>query len=455
MSTQHHTLKSLIAALLLAFAAVPAFAGVSAAEAAKLKTTLMPLGGERAGNKDGTIPAWDGGTRQVVSNDGRIPNPFGEDKPLFTIDAKNMAQYGDKLADGIKAMIAKYPDTFNLQVYTTRRTASAPQWVYDNTFKNATRATLESGSGGGLPRGAIGGLPFPIPQNGEEVMLNNLVRWQGTTIEDEGTAVRFLDGKPVRMTTGTKVMQSPYYDPAMTPEKFDADPIYKLYRMDTFAPPLRAGEKMVIRNNVDDDKTQTWQYLTGQRRVRKLPQVCCDVPNPMSGGIQNFDEFEGFFGGTGRYDWKLVGKREMYVPYNTNAFAQASLDEVAMKDHFNPKYVRWELHRVWEVEAKLMAGQRHVYPTSRFYFDEDSALVLIAERYDAQGKLAKVTHTLPMVIPSLPAVILRGDPSYDVLRGGYYSTVYNEARGNKQFRVLEKQPDMKFTPDSITGEGVR
>jgi hypothetical protein len=455
MHTNSQTLKKVACAVLAVCAYSTAFAGVTADEAAKLKTTLTPLGGEKAGNKDGTIPVWDGGTRFVESKDGRVPAAFADEKPLFTIDAKNLAKYEDKLADGIKALIKKYPETFNLQVYTTHRTASAPDWMYENTFKNATRATLKSASGGGYPAGAIGGLPFPIPKNGEEVMLNHLFRWQGTTVEAEAGAIRFLDGKPIRMTVGTRMVQLPYYDQSMTPEKLAADPVYKKYRVDNFAPPLRAGEKLVVQNNVDDDKSQTWQYLTGQRRVRKLPQVCCDTPNPMSGGIQNFDEVEGFYGGTGRYDWKLVGKREVYVPYNTNAFTRATLDEVAMKDHFNPKYVRWELHRVWVVEATLKAGQRHVFPTSRFYVDEDGVGVLIAERFDAQGKLAKVVHTTPTVIPGLPGVMLLADPSYDMLRGGYFAIMYNEGRGNKQFSLPGKQPDMKFTPDSITGEGVR
>jgi hypothetical protein len=428
---------------------------VTQAEADKLKSTLTPFGGERAGTKDGTIPAWEGGVTTGGRADGRIPAIFEDDKPRLVIDASNVAQHADKVADGIKALIAKYPETYKLEVYPTRRTVAAPQWVYDNTLKNATRASLHEGAGGGYPTGAVGGLPFPIPKTGEELMLNHNYRWQGPASQQNRMSTRITpDGKVIRVTVGTVLFQSPYWDPAMTPEKFDAEGIFKKYRIDTVAPPLRAGEKLVIRNHVDDDKTLTWNYLTGQRRVRKLPIVCCDVPNSLSGGFQNFDEAEGFYGGTGRYDWKLVGKKELIVPYNSNMFTRAPLEEIASKNHFNPKYVRWELHRVWEVEATLKAGQRHVFPRSRFYFDEDGAGLLIAERYDAQGKLAKVVHTIPVVVPSLPGVIIASDPSYDLQRGGYYAITINEG-GDKQFAVQAPQPDLVFTPEAISGEGVR
>ena len=169
------TLLTLVCATL---AAPMAHAAVSAEEAAKLKTTLTPLGAERAGNKDGSIPPWDGGYPVDASyNSASIPDLFGKDKPLLTITPQNAAQYADKLTDGSMALLKKYP-SFKIEVYPTRRTAAAPQWVYDNTFKNATRATIDpSGELGPFPKGAYGGSPFPIPKNGEEAIWNHLLRW--------------------------------------------------------------------------------------------------------------------------------------------------------------------------------------------------------------------------------------------------------------------------------------
>src|SRR5436190_22623328 len=158
---------TLLVGAVAAAIALPSLSAVSAEEAAKLKSELTPLGGEKAGNKEGTIPAWNGGYTTPVPGDkpgGRRGDPFKDDKPLFSITAKNMDQYADKLTDGTKAMLKKYPDSYRVDVYPTRRTAAAPQWVYDNTLKNATRAKLN----GDLVEGAYGGIPFPVAKNGAE-----------------------------------------------------------------------------------------------------------------------------------------------------------------------------------------------------------------------------------------------------------------------------------------------
>ena len=141
MQSKLHSATALLIGALLASPFV--HAAVSADEVAKLKTDLTPFGAEKAGNKDGSIPAWAGGYTTPIAGDkvgGRRGDPFSGEKPLFSITAKNADQYADKLTDGVKAMLKKYPDSYRLDVYKTQRTAAAPQWVYDNTAKNAVRA---------------------------------------------------------------------------------------------------------------------------------------------------------------------------------------------------------------------------------------------------------------------------------------------------------------------------
>jgi hypothetical protein len=172
---KHNTIKCSAVILAALFAAASAHAGVSAAEAAKLKGELTPLGAERAGNREGTIPAWNGGLTTPTpgfQNGGRRPDPFASEKPILQITAKNMDQFADKLTEGSKALLRKYPDSFRIDVYPTHRTAAAPQWVYDNTFQNATRASVQETSAGPVTKGAFGGIPFPIAKTGAEVMLN-------------------------------------------------------------------------------------------------------------------------------------------------------------------------------------------------------------------------------------------------------------------------------------------
>ena len=159
------------------------FAAASGDEAVKLKTVLTPLGGEKAANKDGSIPAWDGGwTKSGGAMHGDVPSDlFASDKPVLQIGAKNMAQHVDKLSEGTQELMRKYPDSFRVDVYPTRRSAAAPQWIYDNTFKNATRCKLKDG--GNSIEGCYGGIPFPIPKEGVEVVWNYLLRVEAEAIE--------------------------------------------------------------------------------------------------------------------------------------------------------------------------------------------------------------------------------------------------------------------------------
>src|SRR5579871_5461424 len=141
----------LILALCVALCGAPgagqgeAFAAVTAEEAAMLRTSLTPFGAERAANKEGSIPAWEGGYTKVpegYKSGQPRPDPFAGEKPLFSIDGKNVEQHAGKLAEGVTLMLKKYP-SFRADVYPTHRTAAAPQWVYDNTLRNATRAVTE------------------------------------------------------------------------------------------------------------------------------------------------------------------------------------------------------------------------------------------------------------------------------------------------------------------------
>jgi hypothetical protein len=432
-------------------------AAVSAEEAAKLKTTLTPLGAERAGNKDGSIPPWEGGYPVEASfKSASIPNLFAKDKPLLTITQQNAAQYADKLTDGSMALLKKYP-SFKIEVYPTRRTAAAPQWVYDNTFKNATRATMNpSGKLGPFPKGAYGGIPFPIPKNGEEALWNHLLRWQSAGYQTEPTLARITpEGKVIVVSQVTAQTKVPSYDPDSNLEKWEAGGSdVMLRRVATSGPPLRAGEMLLQRTNVDDSESKTWVYLTGQRRVRRLPLSCCDVPSPVAGGIVNFDEVEVYGGSIGRYDWKLVGKREMYVPYNTNSYHQAtSIDQVMHASTVNPDLMRFELHRVWVVEGTLKQGQRHVIPRVRLYLDEDTWIAVAGDRWDAQGQLWKVAYTLPTAMPSVPATMVLGYIIYEMISGGYFASAYLQRDRQVDFKV--PLPDRMFTSESLAGEGVR
>ena len=446
--------STLLCALMAAAGVV--HAAVPAEEAARLKTDLTPLGGERAGNKEGTIPAWTGGYTTPIPgfvNGGRRPDPFSNEKPLYSVTAANMAQYDDKLTDGTKAMLKKYPKTFRLDVYPTHRTSAAPQWVYDNTERNATRAHMD----GEILKDAFGGIPFPIPKTGREIVANHELHWRGAAWATDvrgylGTA----DGNSVMTVQANGLYEMPYYDKESNLEKFSASNEYWYVRIVNSGPPVRAGEAITGRLQLDEEKSQTWVYLTGQRRVRKLPNACCDTPTPATSGVMNFDELDVIQGRVDRFNWKIIGKREILIPYNDNRLFVPTKDtDVLMAHHLNPDYVRWELHRVWVIESSLKPGARHVEPKGRYYIDEDTWVAVLGDRWDANGQLWKTMWAHPVAMPDVPATAPMQESGFnDLLSGAWYTTgVYNER--SAQFKIMPRIRDSAFTPDAMAAEGVR
>ena len=447
---RHLTRSALFAATLIAAAA---HAAVTPDEAAKLKTTLTPFGAERAGNADGSIPAWTGGYTTPIpgfKNGGRRGDPFANEKPLYSVTADNLAQHASKLSEGTQALLKKYPKTFRVDVYKTHRTAAAPAWVYENTFRNATSAKLE----GEVVKGAYGGIPFPIPKSGKEIVANNELHWRGEAWQADfrgylGTAA----GQRVLSVEGVGDFQMPYY--AQGEEaKFSGD--YWLIRLVNSGPPVRAGEAITGRQNLDQDKTSVWVYLTGQRRVRKLPNACCDTPTPATSGVASFDEVDVLSGRTDRFDWKIVGKQEMLIPYNSNRLHTPTKDsDVLLANHLNPDHVRWELHRVWVLESTLKPGQRHQAPKSRYYIDEDTWVAVPGDRWDANGQLWKTLWSHPVVMPDLPATTPQQQWGFnDLVSGAWYASgVVNERP--RHYQIVPRRPDSFFTGDAMAGEGVR
>jgi hypothetical protein len=453
------TLAKLLAALCVLNSVVPvACAAVSGQDAEQLKTTLTPLGAEKAGNKDGSIPAWTGGYTTVPANhkpgDRRF-DPFAADKPLYRITAENMSQYADKLSDSVKALLKKYPATFRLDVYQTRRTAAGPQWVYDNTFKNATHAKLEND--GLSVTGAFGGVPFPIPKTGEEVRWNHLTRWRGEAIASRYKVWSMTaSGQRVMATDAVTTDQYPYYKKGGSVTT-NPDAEFFLSIQSTTAPAFRAGEALLVRDVVDVTKgTKIWQYLAGQRRVRRAQNIAFDTPDFVASGTSFADETFGGFGSPERYNYKLIGKKELYIPYNTNKLFMVKDEEAMDAGHLKPDQVRWELHRVWVVEATLKEGKRHAVPKRISYYDEDTWGTAIMDGWDPKGQLWRTSLMLPFVAPDLPAVVNYCTDMFFNLQTGAW--VYHCSMGtdsDAQYKATSFRPDSFFTPDALSNQGTR
>lgn len=425
-------------------------------EAARLKGDLTPLGAERAANRDGTIPAWNGGIRQAPagyrSGDPR-PDPFAADRPLFTVDAKSLANHQARLSEGTAALLQKYPESMRLVVYPTRRSAAAPDAVYENTARNVTRA--RTAEGGLVVEGAYGGIPFPLPKTGAEVMWNFMLSWQGEAADVVFRSYMVTeDGRRVLGSASTNKLQFPYYYEGGSPDKFEGD--YRVSTTLVTEPPSRSGEAYLVRQPLDMVRrnTQSWQYLPGQRRVRKAPNIGYDAPNFISSGVNNFDEIFLWSGSLDRYEWKLVGKQELLIPYNNNAFALKPVADVLGARHLNPDHVRWELHRVWVVEASLAPGKRNVVARRRYYLDEDTWQIVLGEGWDAQGKLWRHYQSLPTVYYDFPGVFAPTHTVVNLQTGAWLAdSVFNELP--YQYRKAARVPDTQFAPDALSNLTLR
>ncbi len=445
--------------LFVVTAPLAALAKVSPEEAEKLKSTLTPFGAERAGNADGTIPAWDGGLTGPPGGGEHKPgdrhtNPYADEEKLFSITAENMDEYADKLGEGQKKLLRTHPETYRLDVYPTHRSHAAPQWVYDNTFKNATRA--ETSNEGVSISNAYGGIPFPIPKNGAQVVWNHLVRWQGEAKHYVFNSL-YVDGDNIVIASGVENNEKfPYYDKEKTLETYDSQD-YWYVLLEYFAPPRKKGETLLVRDplNRAENPRQSWQYLVGQRRVRRAPTIAYDTPLSSMSGIHTWDDVYLFNGGLDRYNWKILGKKEIYIPYNCyDAQKVMEKKEMFPPEHVNPDHIRWELHRVWKVEGTLKEGSRHIYAKRVFYIDEDSWVLTMTDSYDAQGDLWR-SNIAPLINEyQLPGVVQMFAFYYD-FRIDKYGVNASQVGLTPWRTYPEPKPDSFFTPEELRRRGRR
>ena len=452
---------SSVATLALCCAAGSALAAVSAQEAARLGKDLTPMGAEKAGNAAGTIPAWDGGITSPAKagfpdfkTGGHHPDPYAADKPLYKIDASNMGKYAALLTEGHKAMLNAYKGTYFMNVYPTRRSTAFPQRIYDATIANATSAKLAEGGNG--VTGAIGGVPFPIPKEGVEVFWNHILRYRAdVAARNIGQAAVTRSGDYTMVKFHDEAYFA-YHLPGAKEAELDNVIVYFL--QETTAPARLAGEILLVHETLDQAKEnrRAWLYNPGQRRVRRAPNVAFDNPGTASDGLRTSDQLDIMNGSPERYDWKLVGKKEMIVPYNSYKLHSNKLknDDIIRPLHINQDHARYELHRVWIVDSTLKAGQRHLYKRRTFYVDEDSWQILAVDCYDGRDQLWRVQEGHSVNYYDVPTFWSTLETSYDLQAGRYLALGFdNEEPGTVDFNLKRTTAD--FTPAAIARRGTR
>ncbi|MEE9103617.1 DUF1329 domain-containing protein [Pseudomonas nitroreducens] len=454
---KHRILGALPLAAALMLGSEIAFAAVSPAEVERLGNDLTCIGAEKAGNADGSIPPFAGkwlGTPSGVKFEGlgsRHPDPYAGEKPLYTITAQNMAQYEARLSDGQKALLRKYPQTFAIPVYPSHRDFRYDDQRCEMTRKNAATAELEDGNMG--ERAVRNGTPFPIPKSGDELMRNILLPAypsQEDGIYDQ--AVVYPDGKLAWGRLHFEIL-----DQTSGPE-FAGQPtegIFAYSRVTTLKPDRQKGEVSLTYTYFNEARNAqtSWQYNPGTRRVRQAPGYGFDIPLGV-GGFRTIDDDRLFNGSPERYNWKLVGKRELYVPYNGYRLEQADIKyaDLLKNGSIDPTYMRYELHRVWVLEATLKEGYRHQYAKRVLYIDEDTWNAIMADNYDAHGELWR-TNFMNTFYAYGARVFHAGVTVYHDLVSGAYLADRLTNEGNPAQIGGDRLKPFMFTTDMLRQAG--
>jgi len=447
--------KNLLLPSLFALIALSVQAAVKSAEAARLGADLTPLGAETAGNADGTIPAWNGGILTPPAGykvGDHHQDPFAADKPLYTVTPANLGQYESKLTAGSVSLLKAYAD-YKLIVYPTRRSANAPQRIYDATKANAITGTLANN--GNSFENALTGIPFPLPTSGLEVMWNHLARYRGVS-----ASRHIAQAAPTRSGSYTLVQFEDeflfnYARPDVTAAQLENILVY--YKQAVTAPARQAGTILLAHETLDQvkEKRSAWVYNTGQRRVRRAPDVAYDNPGTAADGMRTSDQFDMYNGAPDRYDWKLVGKRELIVPYNSYKLHSDSVKyaDILKPLHLNQDLARYELHRVWIVEATLKPGASHIYKRRTFYVDEDSWQILAVDQYDSRDQMWRVSEAHCVNYYDAQVFWSTLEAHTDLIAGRYLVVGLDNENAMYDFSIKRTPAD--YTADALRRDGIR
>ncbi len=420
--------KLACATVLACLATGTAHAKATHEEIAKLGKEYTCMGAEKAGTPSGVAEftgKWLGPAPGMSTEPGKFPtDPYANEKPQFTITAQNVAQYAERLSEGQKAMFKKYPGTYKMHIYPSHRDFHFDDSICKVAAMNASQAELAP-DGFSVTNAYKGSHPFPFPKNGVEAVWNGEFPPRSfVEFRDTDLAVVYPNGSILwgafKMWTLNR-----NNDPKLRGTKFEG--IFNYARGVTVKPERERG---AMTRALDDftlghGNRLAWQYIPGNRRVRQAPDFGYDMPNPSSGNTLTIDENRLFNGSIERYNWKLLGKKEMYIPYNgykleSPAAGENHYAKLLTPGHENPDFVRWELHRVWIVEAKLKEDFRHIYATRILYADEDSWQYVMSDIFDARGGLWRFNWLNIYYLPG-PNILNQLTGFYHDLNSGNYS----------------------------------
>ena len=368
---------------------------------ASAQSQLTPVGAEAAASADGAIPTYTDGLRAFSArrsqNRGeRLNHPYAADAPLFAIDQTSMDNHAALLSAGHKQLLSTH-DSYRIAVYPTRRSVSFPQEIEQASLGNEASARLVNAD---EIEGVTSGVPFRRPKTGVEVIWNHRLRYRGQAhdwVFHRG--VRHESGD-LELNQARWMFQAHYNRLAASRQSARDDMIYQAL---LFLEPAEEYPRfqIVAHESLSPGvaRRKLWGNISPRSKTTLIPGDN-DALGIFSRKIRFGDMFDVFSGITDAYVYKLIGKREMIVPYNAFAFlVDVGLlpEDVLTPDHLNPDFARYERHRVWVVEASLREGKGHTFDRRVFYVDEDSWAILMVDCY-TDGNLVRFQegHLLPV-----------------------------------------------------------
>ncbi len=457
-------IKNLLLATLIC--SVPVSAKMPPEVVAQLGKELTPMGAIRSGSDDGLLPEWTGAIQGLPAGlewggpGTPYPNPWPDEKPVLVISKDNVEQHTARLSPGQVAMFETYPDTFSIPVYPGHREFAYFDHFYKKVRYNAENAELINDDEG--IQGYIGNAAFPVPSTGPEAVWFTRTTGAFETREGEYSDIAVFSNGTHSVRRSSFLQESPYArgDTELIKEnEYPNLGPFAGYIMTNVLEPAR--DKGLITSIFEPydyatNAREVWRYLPGSRRVRRAPTVGFDTPDG-PGGLKTVDEVRGFNGAMERFEWKLIGRQEMYIPYHNYAFDEPGLDYKVLlpKFHANPDYMRYELKRVWVAEGTLREGKRHIYGKRRIYVDEDTGLTAITENYDGRGELWKVVLFNNIYEYNGKAYVRRVQMYHDLRAGAFIAERLINDSAPMLYDINPPRGEAYFAPANIRKLGKR
>lgn len=455
---------------LTAMAMTAVLAGAPLASAKELGPGLTPSGALMEGSADGLIPPWLGpaafspeqkGLRHAdlarYRSEGvealmRALVPQGlVAEPRLVVTRENLEAHAERLSAGHRRLFEMYP-SFEMRVYPGLRGAFVPPEVDAATRENLERARL---TGTDQVTGARLGVPFPIPKTGAEVIWNHKLKYRGAAVRRYNNEVIVAQDGSYQLARIIEDVKLKYGD-RKNPLPIE-EGLILYYLQEVIAPPRIAGQMLLVHETTDQTVggRNAWLFNPGLGRTRRAPNVGYDNPKASADGLMFNDQTDMFNGALDRYQWNLLGKRELYIPYNSVRILAPDVDyeQLVRRGHINPELVRYELHRVWVVEATLKEGTRHSFRRRVFYVDEDSWSIALVDNYDDRNELWRFQDAHLTTFPFVPATTSSPEVHYDLRSGRYFVTASFSGDDYPDFDI--QLEDSYFRSQSLGSRSLR